>query len=202
LQLIAQGLHNRGRGNIDAALDLPNGSSMEKPLLRRATNRVLHLCCRFLPGSTSLRPFLHRARGVKISGRVFIGDDVYIDGEYPECVELHDGVQLGPRCMILAHTRGTGARVVIEKNAFIGANCVIIASRDRMLTIGEAAVLTASSLVMTDVPPFTLMGAEGIKPLARITTPLTENTTYAEFVSGLRPLLEKDRKGDRERLQM
>ena len=45
---------------------------------------------RFLPGSTSLRPFLHKLRGVRIQGDVFIGDDVYIENEYPECIEIHN----------------------------------------------------------------------------------------------------------------
>jgi hypothetical protein len=38
---------------------------MNEPLLRRVSNRVLHLMARFLPGSKSLRPFLHRLRGVR-----------------------------------------------------------------------------------------------------------------------------------------
>ena len=50
--------------------------SRGKPFLRRISNRLLHQLARMLPGATSLRPFLHRLRGVKIYGDVFIGDDV------------------------------------------------------------------------------------------------------------------------------
>ena len=63
---------------------------------------------RFLPGATTLRPFLHKLRGVKIYGKVFIGDDVYIENEHPECVEIHEGVQIVLRTNIIAHFRGTG----------------------------------------------------------------------------------------------
>jgi len=64
---------------------------MARSFPRRISNRILHLMARFLPGSKSLRPFLHGLRGVKIHGTVFIGDDVYLENEYPECVEIHDG---------------------------------------------------------------------------------------------------------------
>src|SRR2546425_1838083 len=132
---------------------------MKKSFLRRACNRLLHQLARFLPGATSLRPFLHRLRGVKIHGKVFIGDDVYLENEYPECVEIHDGVQVGLRTTIIAHTRGPG-RIVIEKNVFIGASCVIAASPRKTLTIGEGAVLGIASLVTSDIPPRTFYSGE------------------------------------------
>lgn len=155
--------------------------------MRRAGNRILHLLCRFLPGSTGLRPFLHRLRGVQIKGRVFIGDEVYIDNEYPECVVIHDGAQIGPRCTIIAHTRGPG-KVIIGKEAFIGANCVIVTASEHTLTIGEGSVIMASSLVTDDALPYTLYGCETAKPLAKVTKPFTEETSYHDFIQGLRPL--------------
>ena len=67
-------------------------------MLRRVAkatwNRLLHVAARQLPGSTSVRPFLHRLRGVKIGRRVFIADDVYLENEYPERVEIQ-GVVVG-----------------------------------------------------------------------------------------------------------
>ena len=64
----------------------------KKNLLRRIANRILGLVARWAPGATTVRPFLHRLRGVRITGRVFIGDDVYMENEYPECIEA------GGRC--------------------------------------------------------------------------------------------------------
>jgi len=49
---------------------------MEKSILRGSFNRILHLMARLGPGATTIRPFLHKIRGVKIYGNVFIGDDV------------------------------------------------------------------------------------------------------------------------------
>src|SRR5580704_1064032 len=65
---------------------------MAKSFLRRVSNRILQFAARVAPGSQSFRPLLHRLRGVSIGKNVFIGDDVYLENEYPECVEIQDNV--------------------------------------------------------------------------------------------------------------
>ncbi len=84
---------------------------MHKSLLRRIANRILHLLAQFAPGATSLRPFLHKLRGVKIHGTIFIGDQVYLENEYPEMVEIHDGVQIVLRTIIMCHFGPSGNSV-------------------------------------------------------------------------------------------
>ncbi|MGD0479265.1 MAG: hypothetical protein ABSA42_03785 [Terracidiphilus sp.] len=163
---------------------------MKKSIVRRTMNRILGMLARFAPGATSLRPFLHKLRGVQITGRVFIGDDVYIENEYPECVEIHDGAQITLRSILIAHTRGPG-RIVVGKNAFIGANSVIATSPGKTLTIGEGAVVGTSSVIASDVPAHTFVAGEKSKPRARVTVPLTMDTTYDGFLEGLRPLKQK-----------
>lgn len=158
-----------------------------KSLPRRIFNRVLAVIARSAPGATSLRPFLHRLRGVKITGKVFIGDDVYIENEYPECIEMEDGAQICLRSSLIAHMRGPG-QIILKKNAFIGANTVITAAPGRTITVGEGAVVAASSVISSDVPAETLFGMERAKPLARASVPLTMQTSYDEFLAGLRPL--------------
>ena len=163
---------------------------MEKSTLRRVLNRILGTVARFAPGATTLRPFLHKLRGVRITGRVFIGDDVYVENEYPDCIELREGAQICLRSILIAHTRGSG-RIVIGKDAFVGANCVVTASPGTTLTIGDGAVVATSSVVAADVPAHTLLGNEKAKPLARVTVPFTMETPYDRFVAGLRPLKRK-----------
>lgn len=63
-----------------------------KTLLRRLLHRMLHILARFLPGAISLGPFLHKLRGVKIEGAVFIGNDVYLENEYPERLRYVDRI--------------------------------------------------------------------------------------------------------------
>ena len=158
-----------------------------KSLVRHAFNRILHLLCRFGPGGATLRPLFHRMRGVTIGKNVWIGDDVYLDNEFPECVEIEDGAMIELRSTILAHTHGAG-KVVVGKNAFIGAGAVVVTSANRTLVIGEGSVIMASSLVTGSIAPYTLYGSDASKPLARITKPFTENITYEEFMATLRPL--------------
>ena len=171
----------------DAASLLESPRVKRKGLLTRASNRVLHQLARLLPGAESVRPFLHRLRGVQIRGNVFIGDDVYLENEYPECIEIHEGVQIGLRSTVIAHTRGPG-KIVFEKNVFVGANCIIAASPGKTLTIGEGAVLGIGSCVTSDIVPFTFCSGEKAKPIAKVTAPLTDETTYEQFVRGLRLL--------------
>ncbi len=158
-----------------------------RSLVRQALNRFLHLLCRFGPGGETVRPFLHRMRGVKIGKNVWIGDDVYLDNEFPECIELEDGAMIELRTTILAHTHGAG-RVVIGKNAVVGAGAIVVTSGNRTLVIGEGSVVMASSLVTGSIAPYTLYGSDASKPLARITKPFTPDTTYEEFMTALRPL--------------
>lgn len=154
---------------------------------RRAFNRLLHLLARFLPGATTLRPFLHRLRGVRIAGRVFIGDEVYLDNEYPEAIELREGALIGLRSTIVAHTRGAG-RVIIGKNAVLGAGTLIACQGGKTIEIGEGAVIGAGSVVGNCIPPFTFCGASRVRALAKVTVPFTLETSYEEFLRGLRPL--------------
>jgi acetyltransferase-like isoleucine patch superfamily enzyme len=155
---------------------------MNKHWPRRIFNRLLHLIARTLPGAKSLRPFLHRLRGVKIYGKVFIGDDVYLENEFPECVEIHDGALIGLRSTIIAHTRGPG-KIIIGKQAVITASCLVVCAQGKTLTIGEGAVISAGSTVSNDIPPFTLCGAPRIK-------------AYEEFTRGLRPIRATKKEGD------
>lgn len=163
---------------------------MKKSIVRRSANRILALIARFSPGGSTVRPFLHKLRGVRITGHVFIGDDVYLENEYPECIELQDGAQVLIRSILLAHTRGLG-RIVVGKNAMIGANSVLTATAGTTLTIGEGSVVSASSIVTSSVPPHTLVGCQKSKPLAKVTVPFTLKTSYREFLQGLRPLDRK-----------
>jgi hypothetical protein len=153
-------------------------------------NYILHFLARNLPGGADLRPFLHRLRGVKIYGGVWIGDDVYLDQDYPETVEIHDGAVIAARCTIVGHTRGAG-KVIIGERAAIGAGCTIVCTAGKTLTIGEGAVVSAGATVLNDVPPFTLCGAPRVQMFGNVTVPFTLQTTYEEFRRGVQPLRPK-----------
>lgn len=160
---------------------------MSKPILRRVCNRLFHYCARFGPGATTLRPFFHRARGVRIGQEVFIGDDVYLDNEYPECIEIQDRAQINIRAIIIAHTRGPG-KVIVEKDAFVGPNSIIACSAGRVLKIGEGSVVGAGAVITKNVPPHIYVAPAPPRPLARVGVPLTTADSIESFRAGLRPL--------------
>ena len=163
---------------------------MAKPLLARLFNRVLHFLARHGPGATSLRPMLHRLRGVKIGSGVFFGDEVYLENEYPERVEIGDEVQISVRAIFLAHTRGAG-KIIVEDGAYIGPNVVVVCPGNRVLRIGTGSVVSAGCVITRDVPSGVLVGTEPAHPLARVTLPLSQAATFQDFVLGLAPLRRK-----------
>jgi serine acetyltransferase len=165
----------------------PAAPTHSKPLLRRIGNRVFHLLARFCPGATTVRPRLHRLRGVKVGSGVFIGEDVYIDNEYPEAIEIGDGVQISIRALLIAHTRGSG-KIIVGRQAFIGPNAVVICGANRVLTIGDGAVVGAGSVVTRSVPAGLYVAPPAPQPLARARIPLPAAETMEEFQSGLEKL--------------
>jgi carbonic anhydrase/acetyltransferase-like protein (isoleucine patch superfamily) len=80
-------------------------------------------------------------------------------------------------------------QVVIEKNVFVGPHCVILPN----VTIGEGSVIKGGTVVTRDVPPFTFWGYPSGEPLARVTTPLTWEHSYEDFVKGLRPIRKRNK---------
>jgi acetyltransferase-like isoleucine patch superfamily enzyme len=168
---------------------------MKKWFLRRLSNRFLHFLARNVPGSTGIRLLLHRLRGVKIGSGVFIGDDVYLENEYPEAVEIHDGAQISVRAIILAHTRGPG-KVIIEKEAYIGPNTVIVTTKGRTLRIGEGAVIGAGVVVTNSVAPHMFVASTPALAIAKALVPFTRAEKIEDFLRGLVPIRERSRDKD------
>jgi acetyltransferase-like isoleucine patch superfamily enzyme len=164
----------------------------QKNLLRRVANRFLHKLARVVPGSTTLRPALHRLRGV--GHNVFIGDEVYLENEFPELVEIGDGTAVGLRTVIISHVGRTdenrglvAGRVVIGKNVFIGACSFIAATPGTLLTIGDGAVIGACSVIVNkSILPNGFVLPPMAQEVGTARVPLTTARTYGHFLSGLR----------------
>lgn len=107
------------------------------------------------------RSRVYKWGGVQVQNpkKTFMGEGIEIDTNYPEDIIIEEGVTLTTRCIIVTHfveiddnnyrhySRG---KVVIKKKAYIGANTVIC----KPVTIGEGAVIGASSVVTKDIPPY------------------------------------------------
>jgi acetyltransferase-like isoleucine patch superfamily enzyme len=150
--------------------------------------RLFHILAFMGPGGGTLRPWLHRLRGVQVGKRVWISHFVYLDDLHPEGISIGDNCTIGLRTSIFVHLYWGGrrpksdGRVVIEKDVFIGPHCVILPN----VTIGEGAVIKAGTVISRNVPPHTFWGAPPAEPLGTATVPLTADHSYKEFVEGMR----------------
>lgn len=150
--------------------------------------RFFHILAFLGPGGGTLRPWLHRLRGVRVGQRVWISHFVYIDDVRPEEISIGDNCTIGLRTTIFAHLYWgpkkpqSNGKVIIEKDVFVGPHCVILPN----VCIGEGAVIKAGTVVSRNVPPHTFWGAPSAEPLGTATVPLTAEHTYEEFVQGMR----------------
>jgi acetyltransferase-like isoleucine patch superfamily enzyme len=153
--------------------------------------RLLQKIAYGAPGGGSVRPWLHRLRGVKVGENVWIGQRVYVDDLHPDAVTIEDRCTIGLGTSIFTHfywgprkSKEHAGPVVIETDAYIGPHCVILPN----VRIGRGAVIKAGTVVSRNVPAGMLWGAPAAEPLARVTVALTSERTYDEFLRGLRPL--------------
>jgi acetyltransferase-like isoleucine patch superfamily enzyme len=160
-------------------------------------NRVLQLAALYSPGGDTIRPMLHRGRGVKIGRRTWVGFDTLIEPSYPRRVEIGDRVAIGIRVLILAHFAHLGRNresasgelddrvsVRIEDDVFIGPGAIIMPN----VTIGHGAVVASGSVVTHSVAPLTMVQGNPARPVAHCGVPLGLDTPVKEFYGRLTPI--------------
>lgn len=136
---------------------------------------------------TQIWHYSHVMHGARLGKRcvlgqnVFVGRDVKIgDGvkvqnnvSVYEGVELEDDVFVGPSAVFTNDLRPRAAfpkgrsryvRTRVCRGATIGANATIVAG----VTIGESAMIGAGSVIITDVPPFTLVAGVPARTLSHV----------------------------------
>lgn len=158
-------------------------------------NRLYQALARALPGSSSLRVWLHRHRGVCIGVGVFIGTDVIIDTSLPRKVVIGDNVTVGIRSTLIGHFGNIGTEhiespepsLVIEDDVFLGPG-VIITPNTR---IGRGAVIMAGSVVTRSVRANTMVQGNPAVPVGKCGIPLRRGTPMWEFYKHLKPLASK-----------
>jgi acetyltransferase-like isoleucine patch superfamily enzyme/acyl carrier protein len=151
-------------------------------------NRLLQQIASSIPGATSLRVWLHRARGVQIGEDVFIGYDVVLESAYPRLISIGSNVFISVRTVMIGHFMGSGKRaklhgehsIRIEDDVSIGPNVVILPN----VTIGRGSVVAAGSVVSASVPPLTMVQGNPARPVARCGIPLMGNS-YEKFINSL-----------------
>jgi acetyltransferase-like isoleucine patch superfamily enzyme len=122
---------------------------------------------------------LHKWRGVKMGQDVFIDPTSIIETAFPENITIGNDVRITAGCVIMSHIkaphylRETGLvpvvlkPVVLEDHCFIGVNSVIMPG----VTVGKASVVTSGSVVVTNVPPYTMVQGNPAKVIKQFPRP-------------------------------
>ena len=110
-----------------------------------------------------LRVLFHRWRGIHIGKNVYIGNNVVLDNFHPDCIYIEDDVVLNAESMIIAHFNppirfcnlfeAATNPVIIKSGALVGIRSVVMPG----VIVGKCSVITAGSIVMKNVPPFTMV---------------------------------------------
>lgn len=122
---------------------------------------------------------IHRLRGVKIGSDCYIDPNALLETAYPENITIGNDVRVTARAVIMTHIkaphylRETGIMplvlkpVVLEDHTFIGVNAVIMPG----VTVGKASVVASGAVVMTNVPPFTMVAGNPAKVVKNFPRP-------------------------------
>ena len=128
---------------------------------------------------------LHRWRGVKMGPDCFIDPTAILETAYPENITMGKDVRVTVGCIIMTHIkaphhlRETGIMpavvkpVVLEDHCFIGVNSVIMPG----VTVGRCSVVTSGSVVMTNVPPYTMVTGNPAKVVKKFPCPDGESSS-------------------------
>lgn len=117
--------------------------------------------------SLALKRAMYRLTGMKVGRDASVGAGAMFDFFFPELIEVGENCVIGYGSLILAHEflveeYRTG-KVVIGKDAMIGANCTVLPG----VKIGDGAKVSAMSLVNCDVPKGAFYGGIPARKLVR-----------------------------------
>ncbi len=141
-------------------------------ILRKLRNFV----CEFIAYKCPINPIrikLHRWRGVNIGERIMVGMEVVLDHAYPEYITLEDDCGLAGFNYILTHTNprlhfenildSYVAPVTIKKGAWIAVGAMILPG----VTVGEYSIVSAGSVVTSDVPSYSVVSGNPAKVVSK-----------------------------------
>jgi maltose O-acetyltransferase len=97
-----------------------------------------------------------RSRGMQLGRNVVLNDGFFLDPSHCHLIEIEDDVVFGPNVSIFAHDASSikvlgktrVQRVIIRRNAFVGASSVILPGAE----IGASSIIGAGSVVTHTVP--------------------------------------------------
>ena len=154
-------------------------------LFRESANFLIEQLIDLAPGGSTLRPALHRIRGVRIRGPVFISRRVTLETKFPGKISIGTNVFIGIGTTILAHHDTAedmdDVTVDIANNVYVGPHCVILPGA----SIGANSVVAAGSVVNRTIPANRLVRGNPASTIADVTVPLGLDGDHVAFTRGL-----------------
>jgi len=126
-----------------------------------------------------IRPYLWKKMGCKVGKNVFIGYGVWLDFNNSHLIEIGDNVHITNMCLLLCHQRNIESyfvgddasnlpykkdKIIIEDGVMIGMNTTIMPGS----RIGKGSIIGANSLVVGDIPPWTIVAGNPAKIIKNI----------------------------------
>lgn len=134
-----------------------------------------------------LRIRLQRWRGVSIGKNVHWGTGVFVDAPFPYFLVVEDGAGLAGNNMVLTHIKPGDyhsrfidsfvAPVIVHKNAWVAVGVTLMPG----VEIGEGAMVSAGSIVNTDIPPMVLAAGNPAKVILDMSRFLKDNYSPEEY---------------------
>lgn len=129
---------------------------------RKIRNIILYRLAYFCP-LNSWRIWMHRHRGCHIGKHCYVAQQCTLDNAYPELIYIEDYVGVNGGSTILCHTNVNehfdgivecqAAPVVLRHHSLLSMNCQVLPG----VEIGEYAIVSAGSVVMSHVPACTMV---------------------------------------------
>lgn len=134
-----------------------------------------------------MRIRLQRWRGVSIGNNVHWGSGVSVDAPFPYFLIVEDGAALAGNNVVLTHIKPSdyfarcidsfAAPVIVRKNAWVAVGVTLMPG----VEIGEGAMVSAGSIVNTDIPPMVLAGGNPAKVIMDLSRFLKANYSPEEY---------------------
>ena len=128
-----------------------------------------------------IHPTANISPSAKIGKNVGIGMGVFIEESRPYLVTIEDNVNIGPKAVILAHDSSYHSvcpeipiitkKVIIKKNAYIGAGAIILPG----VTIGIGSIVAAGAVVSKDIPNFSVAAGNPARVVSKLPKPGEKN---------------------------
>lgn len=129
--------------------------------LKYFKNWVLERLASCVPVPT-WRVKFHRMRGVNLGKNVYVGYDVVFDRIHPELITVGDYSEIGDRCILSAHSRGSLTTrqayprsmepIIIGRGVSVNPGCIITQG----VEIGDNSIIGIGSVVTRDISPNSL----------------------------------------------